>query len=82
MPAGRLLPQLVQNAVATGAAGATVTGLPHTVQNFEEPLTSLPHDAQTDILQAPADLVALLRRDGQMFRPASDSIASRARCKA
>jgi hypothetical protein len=41
------LPQLVQKPVAGGAAAAA--GLPHTVQNFEEAPTSLPHDEQTAI---------------------------------
>ena len=41
-----LLPQPVQKAVDDGAAVAGM-GLPHTVQNLEEPLTSFPHDEQT-----------------------------------
>jgi hypothetical protein len=44
-----LAPQPVQKAVTAGAAAAI--GLPQVVQNFEEALTSLPHDEQTAILK-------------------------------
>jgi hypothetical protein len=43
-----LLPQPVQKAVVDGAAAAAI-GFPQVVQNFEDPLTSLPHDEQTAI---------------------------------
>ena len=62
-----LLPQVVQKLVgkAAAAGAAAAVGLPHAVQNFEEPLTSLPHDEQT----AMASSCPVLSFQGYSDRP-------------